>query len=597
MTLATGPGGRAMARKMRTAVLCVHGIGSQRPLETVRGIINAVWFDHDDHKKDKKKLWSHPEPSGVDLDLTVMTTSSISGKRGGRMVDLHELYWAHQMSETKAVAVLLWLFELGRQGPRMNRGMNPLWYGASIFLALLHISAAMIVLQAIAWFARVATNPEWMVYAPVLMLFVAFAATALAALLALKLRLAFFAAALAAAIVVLYLVAKTGPVAWGWPVTSGTPAHLTNIFLPVVIATIAILLVMGKWGLLAMLIAYSLSWAFFGIFIRLAGYTDLAAVISLWNEGRVPWSLLSPASMVAACAVIGVYLIINGWFLEPYLGDAARYFRNSPANVAVRRAIRKNAVDTLANLHACGYYDRIIVVAHSLGSVVAYDMLRAYYSRICDWAPLLPSFDPELTRIDRGGLSRAQLRKDGRELMRKMARAQKKVTPLRARESSKGPQAWLVTDFVTLGAALKHAKFLMCHGRTRDELENDFSRRVEEREFPTCPPHKDPPDGWLAYTDPNSNKKRLHHGGLFALTRWTNIYFPLKQVFWGDAIGGPLVSVFGSHIEDKEVWTNSNHSNGVFTHTKYWDTKFDQDRQAPHIVALREAVDLADQQA
>ena len=584
-----------MAKKMRTAVLCVHGIGSQRPLETVRGIINAVWFDRDDHDQDAKKLWSHPEPSGVDLDLTVMTTSSISGKRGGRVADFHELYWAHQMSETKAVAVLLWLFELGRQGPYMNRGMNPLWYGASVFLALLHISVAMIVLQAIAWFARVATNPEWMVYAPVLMFFIAFAATALAALLALKLRLAFFAAALAAAVVVLYLVAKTGPVAWGWPVTSSTPAHLTNVFLPAVIATIAIALVMGKWGLLAMLIAYSLSWAFFGIFIRLAGYTDFAAVIGLWNEGRVPWSLMSPASMVAACAVIGIYLIINAWFLEPYLGDAARYFRNSPANVAVRRAIRKNAVDTLASLHASGYYDRIIVVAHSLGSVVAYDMLRAYYSRICDWTPVLPSFDPQFTRIDKGGLSRAQLRKDAWALMRKMAAAQKKVVPLRGRESSKGPQTWLVTDFVTLGAALKHAKFLMCHGKNRAELEKDFDRRVEEREFPTCPPAKDPPDGWLAYTDPNSNKKRLHHGGLFALTRWTNIYFPLQQVFWGDAIGGPLDPVFGSHIEDWEVWTDSSRPNGVFTHTKYWDTTFKQARNAPHIVALRAAISLADE--
>ncbi|HEX2538391.1 MAG TPA: hypothetical protein VHL13_08925, partial [Pseudolabrys sp.] len=64
-----------MVRKLRTAVLVVHGMGSQRPLETVRGVINAVWFDDDDHNKGSKKLWSHPEPSGVDLDLTVMTTN------------------------------------------------------------------------------------------------------------------------------------------------------------------------------------------------------------------------------------------------------------------------------------------------------------------------------------------------------------------------------------------------------------------------------------------------------------------------------------------------------------------------------------------
>ncbi len=69
-----------MARKFRTAVLVVHGMGSQRPLETVRGVINAVWFKNDNHTQDPHyKLWSHPEPSGVDLDLTVMTTNEIPG--------------------------------------------------------------------------------------------------------------------------------------------------------------------------------------------------------------------------------------------------------------------------------------------------------------------------------------------------------------------------------------------------------------------------------------------------------------------------------------------------------------------------------------
>src|SRR4051812_48849218 len=65
-----------------------------------------------------------------------------------------------------------------------------------------------------------------------------------------------------------------------------------------------------------------------------------------------------------------------------------------------------------------------------------------------------------------------------------------------------GPKhkAWLVTDFVTLGSALTHAYFLMCVGKpeadlkaegranTENDLKEDFARRVDEREFPTCPP-------------------------------------------------------------------------------------------------------------
>src|SRR5262249_11001137 len=157
-----------------------------------------------------------------------------------------------------------------------------------------------------------------MVYAPVLMVFIGLAGTAVAAVVALKIRLAFFAAVFAAAIIVAFVVVKTVPVHWGWPVTSGTPAHLTNVFLPLAIATIAIAFVIGSWGLLVMLIAYGLSWAFFGVFIRL---DPNATAVGLWNAGHVPWSLLSAPSMVAACTVIGVYLVINAWFLEPYLGD------------------------------------------------------------------------------------------------------------------------------------------------------------------------------------------------------------------------------------------------------------------------------------
>src|SRR6185437_2525778 len=183
--------------------------------------------------------------------------------------------------------------------------------------------------------------------------------------------------------------------------------------------------------------------------------------------------------------------------LTPYLGDAARYFRNSPANVAVRRAIRKDAVDTLDSLHASGFYDRIVVVAHSLGCVVAYDMLRAYYSRICDSIPVTDSLEPEFSRIDGGKLDIVQLRKDARVLVRKMAASQAKPKTLERGRASRrqGPHVWLVTDFVSLGNALTHAHYLMCDGFAQTQLDKDFKRRVDEREFPTCPPTKGGTDG------------------------------------------------------------------------------------------------------
>lgn len=101
----------------RTAVLVVHGIGSQRALETVRGVIKAVWFNSENPFDATRRVWSHPQRDGADIDLTVMTTNAVPESKDQRSVDFHELYWAHQMSETKPVAVLLWLYELCRKGP------------------------------------------------------------------------------------------------------------------------------------------------------------------------------------------------------------------------------------------------------------------------------------------------------------------------------------------------------------------------------------------------------------------------------------------------------------------------------------------------
>ncbi len=66
----------ATARK-RTAILVVHGIGSQRALETVRGVIRGVWLDEKNPADKGKRIWTHPERDGSDIDLAVMTTNTV----------------------------------------------------------------------------------------------------------------------------------------------------------------------------------------------------------------------------------------------------------------------------------------------------------------------------------------------------------------------------------------------------------------------------------------------------------------------------------------------------------------------------------------
>jgi hypothetical protein len=372
---------------------------------------------------------------------------------------------------------------------------------------------------------------------------------------------------------------------------------VTMIGFPTLIAWFATFLLTGPQGLRAF-------WR--AVWISLAVALIFTGVDQFWHRDTPlietlakawPWGLNAPWSVPLAFVVLSLYLAANAAFLQPYLGDAARYFRNSPANVAVRRAIRTEAVNTLDNLHKQGRYDRIVVVAHSLGCVVSYDMLRAYFSRICGQLPPVAELGNDVAEIDSASWQpdKTASAADKKALRTKARRAIASIAAVAAEKPDETQKSWLVTDFVTLGSALSHAHFLMCLGKTRGDLESDFVRRVREREFPTCPPKRLDDDDLLTYRNPKTKMKQIHHGALFGLTRWTNIYFPLQQIFWGDAIGGTLAPIFGSHIVDYPVSTRKEGGADFFTHTAYWDVDREPDRfQAPHIVALRNAVDLAD---
>jgi len=625
----------------RTAVLVVHGMGSQRALETVRGVVDAAWLqDPCDPKSDEppRAVWTHPEESGVDIDLSVMTTSKLAPSVPGgrpRSIDFHELYWAHLMSETRAVAVLLWLFELVRKGPRLKPGMRAVWWGAGIFLCMLLASIVLLGLHATLLFLGhpplindeivfgivnngtiTLTNhgyhePEALVLAPFFLLFMISTYVALASLWKRAFRIAVPAVVVTATTFWIYF--RTG---------NENISRLTVLFLPFILSVCVAFVVMGRWGARVMVITYIFAGLFFGIYLHsrymidwdgclfflpkyispnqcVPYFTSLKPFGRIWEQGWIFWSLSERYSGLIAISAILIYGVLYALFLQPYLGDAARYFRNSPGNVAVRREIRKQSVDTLHALHASDKYDRIIVVAHSLGTVVAYDMLRAYFSRICNNLPDPATLGAVVQKVDgtvigKGGSPalKSALRTDARQIVRNIASSSESE----ARPEDGAPPAakWLVTDFVTLGSPLTHAYYLMCLGNTYDALEKDFERRVREREFPTCPPMRLAPDGLLLFENPKTGGQEFHHGAVFGLTRWTNLYFPLHQLFWGDAIGGPLAQQFGSHIEDVEVSTRKPPAPAFFTHTAYWSLAWPGGRQAPQILALQAAINLDD---
>ncbi|HWK94734.1 MAG TPA: hypothetical protein VNR39_04855 [Pseudolabrys sp.] len=631
---------------MRTAVLVVHGMGSQRPLETVRGVIDAVWFacgvpdpapKPEDRIEDQpREIWSHPEASGADIDLTVMTTSGLKTASGEtRSIDFHELYWAHLMSETRAVAVLLWLLELARRGPNVTTAIKPLYYVAVIFLSLLALSISLLALQGITWFAgqvppvrpEAAFDGSTEVHALTLILLLALGVAALASALAALAKGAGRLVALTGIVAIFcvglfYATYKLGPD--GGIEVQDRPEILSNLLLPVMVALVLVYVTMGYRGVAGLAYALFLSYAAF----FLACWLRDTSFMDAYYAGWTPWTVKSYWSALGAIVFIALYSAIAAVFLQPYLGDAARYFRASPGNTAVRREIRKQAVDTLAELHECGRYDRIVVVAHSLGTVVAYDMLRAYYSRVQSSFPPVAEVSNALAAVsghpdafkalDDGNVNEETARKLGRTVIAVIADLAASARKRREEARSKGQpvdaadermKSWLVTDFVTMGSPLTHARYLMCNGSTVGDLQKDFNRRTREREFPTCPPRKLDKDGWLTYENPTAGHAReFHHGGQFALTRWTNLYFPAHELLWGDAVGGPVKNIFGapkeadqparSHIADVEVYVGTPDLPKPpitrFAHVLYWSRCKIGNRVSQHIRALERAVDLED---
>lgn len=276
----------------------------------------------------------------------------------------------------------------------------------------------------------------------------------------------------------------------------------------------------------------------------------------------------------------GLWLVLQGALIH-YLGDAARYLSPRPGNIRLRRAIRADGTRLLQALHERGEYERIIVVGHSLGSVIGYDILNAWWQRCHEE---LPGLTDETVRA----FVRDALKGDGPQpvlrselsVLGEALRPDSDAAALDAfREAQLAAQMelrklghpWRVTDFVTLGSPLTHGALLLA--RSSEE----FAARKRQRELPTCPPQRD--DKGYAYgvkppVDIGAGKKFTpllpHHAAAFAVTRWTNLYAPARWGLFGDIVGGPLAGVFGCGIRDIAVRVGGWRGWTVAAHTAYW---------------------------
>ena len=309
-----------------------------------------------------------------------------------------------------------------------------------------------------------------------------------------------------------------------------------------------------------------------------------------------------------AAAVIGilavVLFVLRGVISATFV-DVVRYLDTSPRSYAARRAIRGGLVDLLHELHS-SEYDRIVVVAHSLGGYISYDALSSLWADMHEThagAPERPA--GEVVGLD--GLHDTEAAAaslfDESDSSRKIDTSESSDPRCSERDCREEPAGkahrelvdayqsaqyalwkglraqgnpWRVTDFVTVGTPMYFADILLTRPPvcatvralvskrfTAGTARHLFDSMVRRGQLVTCPPRSetwtvesnstaDPSYGW-----DNGPREVLGSQSLFAVTRWTNLWFPTRRGrLAGDWFGGRLAPLFGPGVRDIRVCGN-----------------------------------------
>ncbi|MEM9054880.1 MAG: hypothetical protein AAGB16_06105 [Pseudomonadota bacterium] len=303
------------------------------------------------------------------------------------------------------------------------------------------------------------------------------------------------------------------------------------------------------------------------------------------------WPVL--ITVVAGAAISFIAQWVSGFFLGT-ISDAARYLDASARNVTSRNKARELGVEFLERLHAAkdadnvdaDKYDRIIVVGHSLGTVIGYDILKSYWYRVYE------AFDPtkeapqDVVKEMRSAIKDTLEDKEApdihgwRDLQEQVWLEYRRIG-----------NPWRVTDFVSLGSPLAHADVLLATS------EQEFYDRQNEQEFPTAPPTLDPVSKEI-WKDKTFNRpydhpwsvKLLNHSAMFSVMRWTNVYFPVWGGVLGDPVGGPASPLFGPAVWDRPVRRDG--QNERMSHLNYWAGQINREDPQEPMTALEDAMQL-----
>lgn len=291
-----------------------------------------------------------------------------------------------------------------------------------------------------------------------------------------------------------------------------------------------------------------------------------ALLFAIWALWRGPFSGLDLSNIDdkalitllfgGGLATIGIFLVRRflSWITKSFV-DVVRYLDTSPRSYEVRSKIRAGIVQLLQGLHETNRYERIVVVAHSLGAYIAYDGIAHLWGKmntLPEGPAQVPNSPAGLEELERAASNLTE-EEQGDYNLEAFRRAQQNLwTGIRGQKNP-----WLITDFVSVGTPMYFADRLYTKNRQA------FLDKVRARELPTAPPQPDPAeynnihDTRLWYSWRNEHGRRLlYESAPFAVVRWTNLWYPASGGFFGDWFGGPLAPLFGLGVKDIKVRGN-----------------------------------------
>ena len=544
----------------KQAVVVIHGMGEQRPMETMRQFVETVWtsdasFDSDDADDNKEaRTWITPDVGVGNTELMRITTAyhecnlpnSDSNNPKAR-TDFFEFYWADVLAHSRLSMLTPWFLNLFFRLPnRVPVSVIGLWIMLWLIMFVMVAGFGQAIYAAIYnWDTREISWANFVLYSGrALVNFLAQDAVILTASLA---------ALLSAAAIMMSAF-------WHGKLENSLKPNLPNRVVFALKLLIITLLVLAA--------------------VKFMNNYD-STFTNNTGTGRGLYLTL-PVNVFFSLLVL--YLLNT--FIVPYFGDVARYLYTSPNTVGKREEIRKRGLELLRRLHNDKQYARIIVVSHSLGTVIAYDLLRILWSEYGPVSANGPLNEEQIEKFQE--VARVAGNIENTDNLIEFRQAQKAAfVSLQKKHSRTADPAehkqWKISDLVTVGSPLNHARFLMAS--SQDHLD----KLIAERTLPVCPPlletgknryqgskHEEIPT-YLYEVGPDGNKTcYAHHATPFAVVRWSNIFDWRILALFGDFVSGPLRQLFGNGIADYHVRLYHGLASWFtryVTHTLYWQNK------------------------